>query len=244
MKSIDFLEHGGGHFHVRHHGELVPLPDPRAMHYQEVLAALALTHAPGTPGDLKEWQRRLVFDRWCAAWDLPDFRSAQRLAYLVDHYRPAISNDLQVYAHCDLGELWRARRWTLMLDIIDRLPAHSWYAASVSMDPEHAKMMAESLAAREEAGDEQKATGPSLTTWTPEVAALTNVLDAVRGVQHAVFAAQHGKKAGEPPKPAPRPITPLERALKLAEFDRRKSKHEALVARMLPHKRKSEGPVH
>lgn len=245
MKNIDVLEHGGGHFHVRHHGELIALPDPRAMHYQKVLAALAIGHAPKTPGDLKEWQRRLVFERWCAAWDLPDFRSAQRLAYLVDHYRAAISNDLQIYAHADLGDLWRARRWTLMLDIIDRLPAHSWYAAAVSMDEEHARMMAESIAARQASGEEEaKSTGPSLTTWTPEVAMLTNLLDAVRGVQHAVFAAQHGKKAGEPPKPSPRPITPLERALKRAEYDRRKAKHESLVQRMLPHKRKSQSPVH
>ena len=237
MKSIDFLEHGGGHFAVRHHGEIIPLPDPRAMHYQEVLAALHLRHAPRTPGDLKEWQRVLVFERWCAAWDLPDFRSAQRLAYLVDHYRPAIANDMQVHAHLDLGALWRARRWTLLLDVIDRLPAHSWYAASVSMDEEHARMMAESIAARRSDGEDTSSKGPALTTWTPEVAALTNLLDAVRGVQHAVVAVQAPKgKAPEPPKPAPRPITPLERALKRAEYDRRKASHETLVARMLPHK--------
>jgi hypothetical protein len=236
MKNIDFLEHGGGHFCVRHHGELIPLPDPRGMHFQEVLAALALGHAPKTPGDLKEWQRVLVFERWCAAWDLPDFRNAQRLAYLVDHYRPAIASDLHTHAHVDLGELWRARRWTLLLDIIDRLPAHSWYASSVSTDEDHAKMMAESIAARRESGENTDASGPSLTTWTPEVAALTNVLDAVRQVSYAVMASQHGKKAGEPPKPAPRPVTPLERALKRAEFDRRKSSHQSLVARLLPHK--------
>lgn len=239
MKNIDFLEHGGGHFCVRHHGVITPLPDPRGMHYQEVLVALYLGHAPGTPGDIKEWQRVLVFERWCAAWDLPAFGDAQRLAYLVDHYRAPIAHDLQVYAQVDLGELWRARRWTLLLDILDRLPAHSWYAASVSMDPEHAKMMAESIAARQAAGDESDSKGPSLTTWTPEVAILTNVFDAVRAVQHAVVAVNSEKgKVPEPPKPSPRPVTPLERALKLAEFQRRKSSHETLVARLLPHKSK------
>jgi len=239
MKNIDFLEHGGGHFAVRHHGEIKHLPDPRAMHYQRVLAALYVGHAPGTPGDLKEWQRGLVFERWCAAWDLPAFRDAQRLAYLVDHYRAPIAHDLQVYAHSDLGELWRARRWTLLLDILDRLPAHSWYAASVSMDPDHAKMMAESIAAREADGEDTSPRGPSLTTWTPEVAALTNVLDAVRGVQHAIVAVNSEKgKTPEPPKPSPRPVTPLERALKLAEFERKKAKHQSLVARVLPHKAK------
>lgn len=246
MQSIDFLEHGGGGgFMVRHHGELISLPDPRGMHYQNVLMALYLRHAPSTPGDLLEWQRLLVFERWCAAWDLPDFQSARRLAYLVDHYRPAISHDLSVYTHHDLGALWRARRWTLLLDILDRLPAHSQYAASVSMDEDHARMMAESLAARKDAGDEPERSGPSLTTWTPEVAMLTNILDAVRGVQHAVVAVQSPKgKAPESPTPAPRPVTPLEKAMRRAEYDRRKAQHEALAARLLPHKRPPESPVH
>ena len=250
MKSIDSLEHGGGHFHIRHHGELIAMPDPRAKHFQWVLLALYLGHVPGTPGDLNEWQRNLVFERWCAAWDLPEFTSARRLAYLVDNYRSAIAYDLQVHAHADLGDLWRARRWTLLLDLLDHLPAHSWYAATVSMDEEHAKMMADSIAAQKAAsGSEGESKGPSLTTWTPEVAMLTNILDAVRGVQHAVIAVQSPKgKAPESPKPAPRPVTPLERALKLVEFNRRKAAHESLVARVLPHKaavkRESQPPVH
>lgn len=236
MNDIDFLEHGGGHFHLRHHGELIALPDPRTKHYQWVLMALHMKHVPGTPGDLNEWQRNLVFERWCAAWDLPDFTNARRLAYLVDNYRSAIAYDLHTFAHADVGDLWRARRWTLLLDLLDRLPGHSWYAATVSMDEEHAKMMAESIAARPKA-EKGESTGPSLTTWTPEVAVLTNVLDAVRQVQHAVVAVQAPKgKAPEAPKPSPRPVTPLERALKNLEHQRRKSAHESLVARVLPQK--------
>lgn len=246
MKSIDFLEHGGGHFHIRHHGELVSLPDPRAQHYQWVLMALAVGHVPGTPDDIPDWKRRIVFERWAVAWDLPDFNNARRLAYLVDNYRAPIAFDLQTYAHADLGELWRARRWTLLLDILDRLPAHSWYAATVSMDEEHARMMAEAMSKQvEETGEIPKSKGPSLTTWTPEVAALTAILDATRSVQHAIVAVNSPKgKAPEPPKPSPRPQTPLEAAIKLMEHRRRKSKHEALVARLLPHKSKPEGPVH
>lgn len=239
MDGIDFLEHGGGFMHVRHQGDLIALADPRAQHYQWVLMALHLGHVPGTPGDIPEWQRALVFERWRAAWDLPSFPEARRLAYLVDHYRAAINSDLATYARLDLGDLWRARRWTLLLDVLDRLPAHSWYAATVSMDEDHARMMAEAIQARQDAGEEPSSKGPALTTWTPEVAVMTNILDAVRGVQHAVVAVQAPKgKSPEPPKPSPRPVTPLERALKLAEYNRRKSSHEALVARMLPHKNK------
>lgn len=246
MSEIDFLEHGGGHMMVRFDGELVALPDPRTKHYQWVLMALQVGHVPGTPDHIPDWKRRLVFERWCAAWDLPDFNQARRLAYLVDKYRSAAAYDLRCSAGVDLGDLWRARRWTHLLDLLDHLPAHSWFSATVSMDEEHANMMAEALMAQREAaeaaGDDSntlEAKNPSLTAWTPEVAALTNVLDAVRGVQHAVVAVQAGDKAPAPPKPAPRPVTPLERAMKRVEFERRKAKHQALVARVLPHKSKA-----
>lgn len=239
VNPIDFLEHGGGHFMLRRGGVLIPMPDPREKHYQWVLTALGLRFVPGTPDDVPPWLVDRIFERWAAAWDLPDFQVARRLAYLVDHYRPAISNDLTIYAHHDLGDLWRARRWTLLADLIDRLPAHSHYASAVSMDEEHARMLAEQLASRDE--EEKGDRGPALTTWTPEVGVLTSVLDAVRRVEHAVYAAQHGKKAGEPPKPLPRPVTPLEAALKRAQHERRKAKHEALVARVLPQKAAIKG---
>lgn len=238
MDDIDFLEHGGAGttpFSVRVDGYTIPLPDPREQHYQWVLAALHLKHVPWTPGEIPDWQRALVFERWRAAWELPDFSSARRLAYLVDKYRAPITSDLTTFGNgLDLGQLWRARKWQRLLDVIDRLPAHSWYASNVSMDPEHAQMMAEHIQRQRSSGNaETEPTGPSLTTWTPEVAALTNVLDAVRGVQHAVIAVQAGNKAGDPPKPAPRPVTPFEQALKLAQHRDRKAKHESLVARMV-----------
>jgi hypothetical protein len=240
MDAIDLLEHGGGHFHVRHQGVLVPLADPRAKHYQWVLMALALRFAPGTPGDIPDWKREVVFDRWCAAWGLPPFSESRRLAYLVDNYRAALSHDLAIIG-LDLGELWRARRSMLLLDVIDRLPAHSWYASSVAMDEEHAKMMAEAIEQR--GGKSAEDSGPSLTTWTPEVAALHNIFDAVRSVQHAVIAVQHGSKAGEPPKPAPRPVTALEKALRSANRRRRQAEHESLVARLIPNRGATPPPA-
>lgn len=244
MKSIDFLEHGGAsdaaRFAVVLDGESYWMPDPRAEHYQQVLLALRLEHVPETP-DCLEWQRRLVFDRWRAAWDLPEFSSARRLAYLVDHYRSAAAFDLRATAGVDLGDLWRARRWTHLLDLLDHLPAHSQFNSTVSMDEEHAKMMAESLAAREDIGEsDTEAKGPALNTWTPEMAALTNIFDAVRSLTHTLIAVNSSKgKVPDPPKPAPRPVTPLARATARAKFERRKAAHEALVARVLPHKRRS-----
>lgn len=237
MDDIDILEHGGGGFAFTYEGERIRMPDPREKHYQWVLMALHLRYVPGTPGDIPFFKHEALFDRWCAAWDLPSFNRARRLAYLVDHYRPDLVHDLLVHAGLDLGEEWRARRWTRLIDVIDRLPGNSHFSAAVANDEEHATMVAKAAAERGEtrpgAGEGD---GPSLTTWSPEVAVMTKVLDAVNAVRYAVVAVQVGKKAGDPPKPARRPTTALEKAMRLAEFDRRKSVHESLVARVLPHK--------
>lgn len=239
MKNIDFLEHGGGQFCIVHNGERFLFPNPAEQHYQWVLMALQAGHIPGTPA-MPGWKADAVFDRWRAAWDLPTFDNARRLAYLVDNYRSALTSDLVTFSRLDLGELWRARRWSTLVDVIDRLPAHSWYSATVSKDEDHARMLAESIAARGPGGAAEES-GPSLTSWTPEVAALTDVLDAVNSVRHAVIAVQAGKKAGDPPKPSPRPVTALARAMKKAENDRRKAAHQSLVARVLPHKAPVKG---
>lgn len=239
MQNIDLLELGvGGPFAVRVDDQDIVLPDPADLHFQAVLLALRERHVPGTPS-MANWKRALVFERWSAHYDLPDFESARRLAYLVDHHRSAIVYDLQTFCSgADLGELWRARRWRTLLDYIDHLPSHSWFSAAVAMDEEHAQMLAESLAARHAEGEADAApSGPSLTSWTPEVSYLARVEDICRYIAWATFAAQIGKQAGEPPKPGPVPVTPLQRAMKRVEHERRKAAHEALVARVLPNKR-------
>lgn len=243
MNDIDLLEHGGGNFSLVHHGIRVLLPDPRSMDFQSVLMALGLRYVAGTPDDIPAWQVDHVFRRWAAAWDLPEFNSARRLAYLVDHYRSALVYDLRTHVNgADLGELWRERRWQTLLDIIDHLPGHSWYSAAVAEDKEHARLMAEAIAARknEDGEEEEKPKGPRINTWTPELAMLTSLTDAVRRVEWAVFASQAGQKAGEAPKPLPRPQTALELEIKLAEHRLREARHKSLVARMLPHKAQSE----
>lgn len=235
MRPVDFLEHGGGHFYVRLAGQVISLRSPVEMHYQQVLACLMVGLAPGIPlHGVSQWQSEVVFDRWRAAWDLPDFEAARRLAYLADHYSSALNSDLLPLG-VDLGQMWRARRWRTLLDVIDRLPPWSQYAASVSSDPEHAKMLAEQVS--KGAGSEKPKDRPALTTWTPEVAVMTSILDAVRQLDYHVCGFKLGKKAGAPPEPAPRPVTPLQAAMERARYDRRQSAHEKLVARVLPHKK-------
>lgn len=236
--NIDIVEAAsGGPFRFRHNGETYLVMDPADVDFQIVLLSLQEKHVPGCPGDMPSWKARALLEAWAAHYDLPDYASANRLAYLVDHYRSALVADLQTYAGADLGQLWRARRWRTLLDIIDHLPGHSWYNASVANDEEHTKMVAESLAARKAEGDESAdSSGPPMHTWSPEVAKLTEVVDAVRGVRHAIIAV-NSKKAPDPPEPSPRPKTLLEAAIRRAEHDRKKSRHDALVKRMLPHKR-------
>ena len=65
MKSIDFLEHGGGEFHVRVGGMTIPLADPRTLHYQTVLVALMDSVVPGIPPGVPMWMWPEIFDRWC-----------------------------------------------------------------------------------------------------------------------------------------------------------------------------------
>lgn len=238
MDDIDLLEHGGGGAAVRLNGQVIALRDPRMMNFQLVLLSLKYEQVPDLPAAAPIWTWSTIFDRWRAAWDLPDFDSARRLAMLVDKYRAALSNDLLVHAGLDLGEEWRARRWRRLIDVIDRLPAHSHFSAAIANDEEYAEFAAKAAAERGETRPGAKSDdGPPLTTWTPEVAIMTQVLDAVNQVRYAVIAVQAGKKAGDPPKPARRPQTAFERAFRRAEFDRRKAAHESLVARVLPRKR-------
>jgi hypothetical protein len=235
-ENLDIAEAAkGGPFVYALDGESRTLPDPAALPFQQVLVALQVETFPDLPR-MPAWLAESLFERWSAHYDLPTFQEAQRLTYLVDRYRSALTYDLRQHLGVDLGELWRARRWRTLLDYIDHLPGHTWYAASVASDPEHAKMLAESIANRPAGDGDEADPGPPLQTWTPEVAATYMVTDAIRSLEHTVVMANGGK--GEPPAPLSRPNTILDRAIRAAKFAVRQAKHEALAARLLPHKRR------
>lgn len=234
--NLDAVEYGsGGLFVYVHDGAQYRAPDPAAMPFQEVLRVLR--DGPDLPRPMAQWKQTAVLERWSAHYDLPSFQEAQRLTYLIDRYRSAIAYDLHHWCGVDLGELWRARRWRTLLDLIDHLPGWSWYSASVADDEEHAKMIAEAVASRAKEG-EKTPKGPPLHTWTPEVSKLSQVLDAVRLVGHYIVAtnSERGKQPA-PPKADPRPMSPLEVALQRAEQSRRQESHDRLTKRLLPHKR-------
>lgn len=236
MNNLDALDAArGGPFTFRHRGEALTGPDPARLDYQIVLYALEQETMPGCPADMAYWRVKALFEAWQMHYDLPDLNQGRRLAHLVDHYIDTLTYDLQAHLNSDLGSLWRARRWNTLLAMIDRLPAWSNYHNAVANDPEHAEMLATALAEDEERDDSSVTSGPSLTSWTPEVEAITRLIDAVK-VLHYVIPASQGSKSAKQPPPEPRPVTLLESARKRATYNRRKAKHDALARRILPHK--------
>jgi hypothetical protein len=225
----------GGRFELQYDGEVIALVSPDELGFQEVLACL---QDPRYLIDARmpEWKRRKARDAWAAHHDLPTFDHARRLCYVVDRYAGPLTYALRSNVGVDLIEMWHSRRWQTLLDLIDRLPPTSAYAVAVSKDAEHAEMLADAMAKRaaEQDGDD----GPSLDTWSAEIDVLTSLRDDVRVLQYVVRAANGDTKA-KPPAPLPRPSSPMQKALKQADFRRRQAAHNDLVARVLPHKRKS-----
>jgi hypothetical protein len=226
----------GGRFQFQHDGELIALVSPDELGFQEVLACLQDSRHL-IDARMPEWKRTKARDAWAAHHDLPSFDHARRLCYLIDRYAGALTYALRAHAGVDLIEAWHSRRWQTLLDIIDRLPPTSAYAVAVSQDEEHAEMLADAMAKRAAESDKDD-DGPSLATWSAEIDVLTSLRDDVRGLQYVIRAANGDTKA-RPPAPLPRPTSPMQKALKRAEFNRRKQAHDDLVARVLPHKRKS-----
>jgi hypothetical protein len=116
-----------------------------------------------------------------------------------------------------LSDLVAARRYRLLLNVIDGLPSNSHYVAALAEDDDLAMN-----------SPEPKARTPRLTEYSPETAA---IVDRLGDVISAVIAAA----GGTPPKipPYPRPETAADRV----RARRRMERHYDTVRRVLPHKR-------
>lgn len=216
--------------------EDVVLPDPRLMGYQEVLGILRDRLFDGlTNKRISIYSIEKIHGLWRAAYDLPEINAAIRLAYVVDHYQGALEYDLQNHLGVDLRELWTERRWGQLLNYIDRLPSHTWYAQAVSEDPEHVALLVKQMAEADLDGGKKERPSPPLNTWSPEVAKLTDIHDALKELAHLTASAHAQTKVPEP-EFAPRPQSDLKRQVDKMKFEHRKAKHEKLVARMLPNR--------
>jgi hypothetical protein len=138
-----------------------------------------------------------------------------RLVYLLQRYGEAIEADLAL-AGWDLEELFRARRWRFILNIIDHLPGTSHFMAAVAGDEE--------LAAQ---APEPEPGPPPLQTWTPEVAALTLIADRM-GELIAMVHNTAAKHPAQPPPRLPRPETGHDRL----RAKRRRIKRRLLTRRL------------
>lgn len=238
MSPLEHLEHArGGTLIYRVNGEIYEMPNPLDMAPLQIVDSLQRGYVSVWMRGVPIWKQRTLFEAWVARHDLPDASGARRLYYLMDRYTDAIAYDLQAHLHLDLGVLWRGRRWRTLLAYIDRLPHHSYFAEAVSLDEDHARMLAEAEA---DLPDGEKATKqtPPLRTWTTEVAVLTKILDAIRHLDYVTVAANSGRgNAGTPPEPSPVPASAFDKARQQTTFERKLGKHKALVGRMLPHKR-------
>jgi hypothetical protein len=115
-----------------------------------------------------------------------------------------------------------------MLDLIDRLPRDTYYWQTIMNDPEYVERLVEARAKAQERGDEPPSTAPPLNTWSPEVAALADVVDRLAGIAYILRKA-NGDSGAQPPKPSPRPITLMPQY----EAKRRREQHEKLTARLI-----------
>lgn len=239
MGILDLEAASGGPFVYQHEGASHSLPNPDLMTLEEIVSAI---RSEGrllvSPVRMPLWKATEVMKAWALHHGLGEPREVQRLLYVLDKHHAHIEYDLHAHAGVDMQTLWRGRRWRKLLNLIDHLPRHSYYSEAVANDPEHAKMLAKANAEREAAGEEKKKYTPPMTQWTPEVSAIADLIDSVNAMNYTLKMVNSDpkKRAPKPPDPYARPQTALEGATKRAKFERRQAKHDALVARLLPHK--------
>lgn len=109
------------------------------------------------------------------------------------------------YNGADVDEWLHDRsRWGELLDLIDRLPLHSFTKAAILNDPEQARLIAEASD-----GEGKSAWHPALIDFTPEHQAAAAVYDRLGELTGAVYGALGEKYKG---KSYPRPVTAVDRA--------------------------------
>lgn len=123
-----------------------------------------------------------------------------------------------------MGELFRERRWHLLYVLITHLPKTSLTKEALAQDEEFAASV---LAGR--TTDDLRGPGSiPLSEFTPEVAALFDVIDRLGDVCNGLVGLM-GKKP-RPVRPVPRPKTAFDRIA----LENRRRAHKALWERVRP----------
>ena len=109
-----------------------------------------------------------------------------------------------------------------MLNLIDRLPSHSFTVEAMANDDEYV------AASLKVSGKEKRTSAPPLSAETPEVQLLRLVADRIDGLMRVTIKA-HGGEPGRG-EPLPRPVTAFDR-IKAREAER---EVDEILAAVLP----------
>lgn len=150
--------------------------------------------------NIPAWKLDRVYTVWLAHNGLPDADQIQRLLYMMERYGDGIEYDFRSHLNLSLGDLWRARRWREILNLIDRLPSNSHMNQLLVNDEEH---LAQVMARQQER--DQAPTGPSMSDWSQTNALLATLIDAVnRGTETAKGIANPKSRPSVQPTQRPR----------------------------------------
>jgi hypothetical protein len=154
----------------------------------------------------------------------------RRLADLISRYGEAIERDLQRIYGVDLGEYWRdLRRHRKLANLVDGLPGDSAFAEAMANDPAAAAAVADGrIRVRPEP------TGPRLTEWSAERAALADICDRLTVLTIAVLASGGAKQLPKF-KPTPRPSTAMDEALRSQKWRAAQQEADEIARLFVPH---------
>jgi hypothetical protein len=234
--SLDDLDRErSGRFVISVNDEPAELRSPTDMTWNQVAACIndldafrALSGMPGSSMPAREIARA----RWIAHFGLtPDDGTTRRLASIMDKYAPQLEADFpQHYPGIGPADLWRARKWRCLLNLIDHLPQNTHYHNSLMRDPEHAKRVAEYKIAHP---DTETSKAPPWNIWSPQYEALQSIIDELR-VLRATLVGVNGGKPGKP-EFTPKPTSEIQKAVHREKW----RAHDKLKAGFLPN-----GPQH
>lgn len=236
MSSLDDLdaEKSGPFALALPGGERAVLRSPQDMTWREVAGCIAdlaafvrLAGVPGMPANAIA----AVRGRWITHHGLTaDNDQTRRLAHVMDRYANQLEADFpRCYPGVGPADLWRARKWRCLLNLIDHLPQNTYYQHALAQDPEHAKRVAAWKA--DPRNKDKIKTAPPWSIWSPELAKLTDILDQLKVVAYRVGAVNGNKP--EKPKFDERPKSEIEKA----EREIKWQNHNKLADKFLPHRR-------
>jgi hypothetical protein len=223
--DLNHLEPRPPRLRVRISGAASDLRAPQDLSWQQIVLSLrdqaaftAYVLADPTI-DLPSWKLDQLRDAWHRYHALPSIEQISRLLRTVQAHGDALEYDLAALG-IDLRAYWRERRWSTLLNLIDRLPRTSHYVEAQLDDEDLAAAILDT---------NQAVNGRvRMSTWSHEVDLLAAIHDRL-GHLIAVNTAAAG---GKPPTltPVPRPTTAMDRLRKR----RRDEQHQDLVAKLLP----------